>query len=59
MSNTADVAALGQHARKRLGTIRTFINNAGEVTSKSLLADVDPEEIVRVVGNHQATTLFY
>jgi NAD(P)-dependent dehydrogenase (short-subunit alcohol dehydrogenase family) len=50
MSDPADVAALGQYSREKLGVVHTFINNAGEVTSKRLLADVDPHELVRVVG---------
>lgn len=54
MSDPADVAALGQYTVDRLDTVHTFINNAGEVTTKRLLADVDAHEIVRVVGSQHA-----
>ncbi|CAL8465249.1 g4784 [Coccomyxa elongata] len=57
MSDPADVAALGQYTVDRLGTVHTFINNAGEVTTKRLLADVDAHEIVRVVGSNVAGSL--
>ncbi len=57
MSDPADVAVLGEYTRERLGTVHTFINNAGEVTSKRLLADVDPHEIVRVIGDPMSPSL--
>ena len=54
MSSSADMAALGAFAQQRLDAmdlrIDLWINNAGEVTRKTLLADVDAEEVLRVVG---------
>lgn len=44
------MAALGQYARQKLETVHIFINNAGEVTRKRMLADVAPDEIARVTG---------
>jgi NAD(P)-dependent dehydrogenase (short-subunit alcohol dehydrogenase family) len=39
------MGALGQFAQEELGTVHIFVNNAGEVTRKLMLADVAPEEI--------------
>jgi len=47
---TADVAALGDFAVQRLGVVHRWINNAGQVTRKGLLADLDATEIADVVG---------
>ena len=52
VSSSPDMAALGAFAQRRLGTLDLWINNAGEVTRKTLLADVDAEEVLRVVGAH-------
>ena len=46
----ADVAALGDFAAQRLGTVHRWINNAGQVTRKRLLTDLDATEIADVVG---------
>ena len=45
-----DVAALGDFAVQRLGTVHRWINNAGQVTRKRVLADLDAAEIADVVG---------
>ncbi len=56
VSSSADMAALGAYAQRRLraagSTCDLWIYNAGEVTRKTLLADVDAEEVLRVVGAH-------
>uniref|UniRef100_A0A7I4FF80 Uncharacterized protein n=1 Tax=Physcomitrium patens TaxID=3218 RepID=A0A7I4FF80_PHYPA len=57
VSNASDVAALASFAAEKLGTIHFWINNAGEVTGKKLLADVDAEEIVRVSGTNVVGSL--
>ena len=46
----ADVAALGDFAVQRLGVVHRWINNAGQVTRKRVLADLDAAEIADVVG---------
>ena len=48
----ADVAALGTFARQRLGSVHTWVNNAGAVTAKRLLADVEADDILRAIGAH-------
>ncbi|CAM6090616.1 unnamed protein product [Calypogeia fissa] len=48
VSNNDDVERLAQFATKRLGVIDRWLNNAGEITAKKLLADVDADEIIRV-----------
>lgn len=50
VSSSADMAALGAFAQRRLGAVDLWINNAGEVTRKTLLADVEAGEVLRVVG---------
>ena len=47
---SADVAALGDFAVQRLGVVHRWINNAGQVTRKRVLADLDAAEIADVVG---------
>ena len=47
---STDVAALGEFAVQRLGTVHRWINNAGQVTRKRLLADLEVAEIADVVG---------
>lgn len=57
VSSAVDVAALAAFAVESLGTVHFWINNAGEVTSKKLLADVDAAEIVRVSGTNVVGSL--
>lgn len=52
VSRPEDVAELGQFAQQQLGTVHFWINNAGQVTRKKLLADVDPSDISGAVGGH-------
>ncbi|CAK0786827.1 hypothetical protein CVIRNUC_010041 [Coccomyxa viridis] len=47
-----DVAELGQFAGQQLGTVHLWINNAGQVTRKRLLADVDASDISSAVGSN-------
>lgn len=44
------MAALGDFAVQRLGVVHRWINNAGQVTRKRVLADLDVTEIADVVG---------
>ena len=44
------MAALGDFAVRRLGTVHRWVNNAGQVTRKRLLPDLDAAEIADVVG---------
>eukprot|EP00250_Pteridium_aquilinum_P011520 c20124_g1_i1 orf=22-1020(+) len=49
VSKPEDVALFGSFSEEALqGNIHFWINNAGEVTSKRILTEIDPEEIVRV-----------
>ena len=50
VSRTDDMAELGRFARKQLGTVHLWLNNAGSVTRKRMLADVDPSGISAAVG---------
>ncbi len=50
VSNAEDMDALAEFAKGRLGTVHTWVNNAGQVTSKRMLADVPAEEIRDAVG---------
>ena len=50
VSQPEDMAELGQFASQQLGTVHFWINNAGSVTRKTMLADVDPTEICTAVG---------
>ncbi|CAK9216076.1 unnamed protein product [Sphagnum troendelagicum] len=52
VSNAADVCAFASFAVEKLGIVDIWINNAGEVTSKKILADVEASEIVRVCGTN-------
>ncbi|GAB4817879.1 hypothetical protein N2152v2_004925 [Parachlorella kessleri] len=57
VSKPESMARLGVFAQQCLGAVDVWINNAGEVTSKRLLADVEPFEIVRVVGTNVVGSL--
>ncbi len=57
VSNPEDVARLGAFAQQTLGDVHIWINNAGQVTSKQLLADVPPEEILSAVGSNVVGSL--
>ena len=50
VSVAEDVAELGRFAKQQLGTVHLWINNAGQVTKKKLLADVDASDISSAVG---------
>ena len=50
VSEAEDIADLGHFAREQLGTVHLWINNAGSVTRKKMLADVDPTDISAAVG---------
>ena len=50
MSRPDDVAELGRYAKQQLGEVHLWLNNAGSVTRKRLLADVDPSDISAAVG---------
>ncbi|KAL2609890.1 hypothetical protein R1flu_028463 [Riccia fluitans] len=52
VSRPTDVETFASFASERLGIIDRWLNNAGEVTSKKLLADVDTDEIIRVSGTN-------
>jgi len=52
VSDPESVARLGAMAQQTLGRVDVWINNAGEVTAKKLLADVEPSELSRVVGTN-------
>lgn len=57
VSNPEDVARLGAFAQQTLGDVHIWVNNAGQVTSKQLLADVPPEEILSAVGSNVVGSL--
>ena len=53
VSSAADVSRLGEAAQEHLGgRIDLWLNNAGAVTAKRLLADVAPDDIASVVGTN-------
>lgn len=52
VSRPSDVGRLASFASEKLGIIDRWLNNAGEVTSKKLLADVEADEIIRVSGTN-------
>ncbi|PRW58142.1 hypothetical protein C2E21_2861 [Chlorella sorokiniana] len=52
VSSPEDMARLGDFVGERLGGVDLWINNAGELTAKRLLADVEASEVVRVVGTN-------
>jgi NAD(P)-dependent dehydrogenase (short-subunit alcohol dehydrogenase family) len=56
-SRAGDVQRFGQLVGEELGGVDLWINNAGEVTAKRLLADVEAEEVARVVGTNVAGSL--
>lgn len=58
VSNARDVYWLSDLAQEKLGTVHRWINNAGEVTSKRLLADLAHKEIERVVGSNVLGSLY-
>ena len=45
-----DMAELGRFAKQQLGTVHFWLNNAGSVTRKRMLADVDPSDISAAIG---------
>ena len=47
-----DVAALGDFAAEKLGTVHLWVNNAGAVTGKRLLDETPVEEISAAVGTN-------
>jgi hypothetical protein len=57
VSSPEDVSKLGEFAKQTLGDVHIWINNAGQVTSKQLLADVPPEEILSAVGSNVVGSL--
>ena len=54
VSVSEDVAELGQFAKRQLGTVDLWVNNAGQVTRRRLLADVDASDISSAVGKSSA-----
>ncbi|KAL4430704.1 hypothetical protein ABPG75_005960 [Micractinium tetrahymenae] len=56
-SSPADMERLGQWVQGCMGGVDLWLNNAGEVTAKRLLADVAAEEVVRVVGTNVVGSL--
>lgn len=50
VSVASDVAALAAFAKERMPLVDRWINNAGQVTRKRLLSDLDADEITAVVG---------
>jgi chlorophyll(ide) b reductase len=46
------VAALGDFAADKLGTVHLWVNNAGAVTGKRLLDETPAEEISAAVGTN-------
>ena len=54
VSVSEDMAELGQYAKQQLGIVDFWINNAGQVTRKRLLADVHASDISSAVGESAA-----
>ncbi|GJP30671.1 hypothetical protein CLOM_g4527 [Closterium sp. NIES-68] len=52
VASAADLAGLAEFAVARMGGVDIWINNAGQVTSKSLLADVAPSDIASAVSTN-------
>ena len=50
VSRPDDMAELGRFAQQQLGSVHLWINNAGSVTRKRMLADVEPSDITAAVG---------
>ena len=50
VSVAEDMAELGRYAKQQLGNLDFWINNAGQVTRKRMLADVDASDISSAVG---------
>ncbi len=53
VSRPDDMAELGRFAKQQLGMLHLWLNNAGSVTRKRMLADVDPADISAAVGELQ------
>ncbi|CAD7695532.1 unnamed protein product [Ostreobium quekettii] len=58
VSIATDVASLASFARERLGAVDRWINNAGKVTGRRLLPDLEAGEIEAVVGANVLGSLF-
>lgn len=56
-SSPEDVQRLGEFVQRQMGGVDIWLNNSGEVTAKRLLDEVDPHEIVRVVGSNVVGSL--
>lgn len=56
-SKPKDVKNFSELVLSTLGGVDIWINGAGELTTKRLLADVEPDEILRVVGTNVAGSL--
>ncbi|CAI5481884.1 unnamed protein product [Closterium sp. Yama58-4] len=52
VANAEDLASLAEFAVEQMGGVDIWINNAGQVTSKSLLADVPPSDIASAVSTN-------
>ncbi|CAI5993778.1 unnamed protein product [Closterium sp. NIES-65] len=52
VANAEDLASLAGFAVEQMGGVDIWINNAGQVTSKSLLADVAPSDIASAVSTN-------
>ncbi|CAI7771552.1 unnamed protein product [Closterium sp. NIES-54] len=52
VANAEDLARLAGFAVEQMGGVDIWINNAGQVTSKSLLADVAPSDIASAVSTN-------
>lgn len=52
VSLPGDVDRLAAFAAEQLGTVDIWVNNAGQVTGKRLLADVPSDEILQAVGSN-------
>ncbi len=59
VSEAEDIRELGHLARQQLGTVHLWINNAGSVTRKKMLADVDSADISAAVGEDWAVLLTF
>eukprot|EP00897_Mesotaenium_endlicherianum_P010801 jgi/Mesen1/974/ME000012S00517 len=57
VSSADDVTALGTFIQEHAGTVKYWINNAGEVTAKQLLTDIPAADIIRVASTNVIGTL--